>query len=62
MEQDWHARGDMAQSERLRDWLESQTSVLGFWIDRMLESGDADMLNQLEHHRNELQGLLVRLG
>lgn len=62
MEQDWQARGDTAQSERLRDWLESQSSVLGFWIDRLIESGDAEMLGRLESHRRELQGLLVRLG
>ena len=62
MEQDWDARGDMAQSERLRDWLESQLSVLAFWSDRMLEKGNSEMLCRIEAHRKHLQGLIVDLG
>ena len=61
MERDWNARGDIAQSERLRDWLESQSSVLSFWMDRLIEQGDELMMARLEAHRNDLQGLIGTL-
>ncbi|MAI90463.1 hypothetical protein [Ponticaulis sp.] len=62
MESDWNARGDMAQTERLREWLESQNSVLSFWMDRLVEDGNADMLTRLEGHQRELEGLLGQLS
>ncbi len=62
MEQDWHARGDLAQTERLRDWLESQACVLGFWMDRLAAQGDAGMMGRLEAHRRDLQSLLEQLN
>ncbi|MAK62642.1 MAG: hypothetical protein CMK09_16860 [Ponticaulis sp.] len=58
MEQDWHARGDEAQNERMRDWLESQTFVIGFWMDRLAEKGDIRLLTRLADHRQHLQGLI----
>ena len=62
MESDWNARGDMAQTERLREWLERQDSVLSFWMDRLVEDGNADMLTRLEGHQRELEGLLGQLS
>jgi hypothetical protein len=62
MESDWNARGDIAQSERLKDWLETQSSVLNFWMDRLIEQGDELMMARLESHRKDLQGLIGYLG
>ena len=61
MESDWNARGDIAQSERLKDWLETQSSVLNFWMDRLIEQGDELMMARLESHRKDLQGLATVL-
>lgn len=62
MENEWNARGDTANAERLRDWLESQSSVIGFWMDRVIEQGDTGLMARLEDHRKHLQGLIVQLG
>ena len=61
MEQDWNARGDLAEAERLKDWLESQQTVLGFWVNRLLEQGDTETLSRLEGHRQGLNQLLRSL-
>lgn len=61
MEADWNARGDTAETERMRDWLESQSSVLGFWMERLVDQGNLDLMARLETHRRNLQGLIVDL-
>lgn len=61
MEQDWHARGDQAQTERMKDWLESQNFVIGFWMDRLAEKGEVGLLSRLADHRQNLVGLMGEL-
>lgn len=62
MEHDWNARGDLAENERLRDWLESQSSVLGFWMDRLTEKGDDQLVSRLETHLAQLEALIGNLN
>ena len=62
MEQDWNARGDLAENERLRDWLESQSSVLGFWMDRLTAKGDDQLVSRLETHLEQLDSLIGNLN
>lgn len=62
MEKDWHARGDLAEAERLKDWLESQATIMSFWIDRMVERADEKTLSQLEAHKQGLTQLITQLG
>lgn len=62
MEQDWNARGDLAENERLRDWLESQSSVLGFWMDRLTAKGDDQLVSRLETHLEQLETLIGNLN
>ena len=57
MEHDWHARGGLAEKERLKDWLESQNCILGFWINRVAEKGDIAMLDRLLDHRRQIGDL-----
>lgn len=62
MENDWNARGDLAENERLRDWLESQSSVLGFWRDRLTAKGDVQLVSKLESHLAQLESLIGNLN
>ena len=50
MECDWNARGDLAETERLKDWLESQACVMSFWMDRLVETA---VLFQWPLHRGQ---------
>lgn len=61
MEQDWNARGDLAEAERLKDWLESQVNVLSFWRDRLVERSDFATLSRLEQHKQNLDQLIGSL-
>ena len=61
MERDWNARGDEAQNERLKDWLESQACILSFWMDRLIENTDEATLSRLEAHRHDLHQLIGSL-
>lgn len=58
MEKDWNARGDQAESERLRDWLETQSTVLGFWMERLSDRADDERIKQLQAHKRNLERLL----
>ncbi len=62
MESDWHARGDMAETERLKDWLESQRAVMAFWMDRLIERSDVETLKQVEDHQRYLNRLIGQLS
>lgn len=62
MEADWNARGDTAQTERLKDWLESQRTVLAFWKDRLTDAADDRMLCQVERHERNLEQLIGSLS
>ena len=62
MECDWNARGDLAETERLKDWLESQACVMSFWMERLVETADDVMLERLSAHRDELDRLIGTLG
>lgn len=50
---------DQAQRERtgarrheaLKDWMETQTRVVGFWMDRLIEEGDSEDLISLLHRQ-----------
>lgn len=61
MEQDWLARGDTAEKERLKDWLESQSNVMRFWMDRLVERSDHATIARLEAHRKDLDQLIGSL-
>lgn len=62
MEKDWHARGDLAETERLKDWLESQSAIMSFWMDRLVERADETTLSRLEAHKQRLAQLITYLG
>ncbi len=62
MESDWNARGDQAETERLRDWLETQRTVIGFWMDRLSDRIDEDRFTQLQAHQRDLERLLGSFG
>ena len=62
MERDWNARGDTAETERLRDWLESQSTVMAFWMDRLVERADDVLLARLASHRRHLEQLIGSLN
>lgn len=61
MENDWNARGDQAERERLRDWLETQRTVISFWVDRMADRADEARIEQLQAHQRDIERLLGTL-
>lgn len=61
MEQDWNARGDVAESERMRDWIETQARVADFWLERCLERSDTENVTHLNAFRDELLGWAQRV-
>lgn len=47
----------------LRDWIESQTSVLGLWLDRLIEEGDpGDLISMVHRQQMWLEMMRERLG
>lgn len=47
----------------LRDWIESQTSVLGLWLDRLIEEGDpGDLISMVHRQQLWLELMRERLG
>jgi len=47
----------------MSDWIESQTNVLGLWLDRLIEEGDPGDLVSLVHRQHAwLELLRTRLG
>lgn len=57
------ATREAAEQERLADWLESQSRVIGFWMERLAQScGDAGLMAELARHRDWLSGMRMRLG
>jgi len=50
-------------SAPMSDWIESQTNVLGLWLDRLIEEGDPGDLVSLVHRQHAwLELLRTRLG
>ena len=50
--------------EALRDWMETHTRILGFWMDRLIEDGDSEDIVAMLHRQQSglamMQGRLVR--
>lgn len=47
----------------LCDWMETQASVLGFWLDRLIEQGDPDDLISLVHRQQAWLAMMrARVG
>ncbi|CUS55629.1 hypothetical protein MGWOODY_Hyp951 [hydrothermal vent metagenome] len=50
--------------EALRDWMETHTRILGFWMDRLIEDGDSEDIVSMLHRQQSwlamMQGRLVR--
>ena len=37
--------------EALRDWMETHTRSLGFWMDRLIEDGDSEDIVSMLHRQ-----------
>jgi len=37
--------------EALRDWMETHTRILGFWMDRLIEDGDSEDIVSMLHRQ-----------
>lgn len=44
--------------EALKDWMETQTRVLGFWMDRLIEEGDSEDLVSLLHRQHAWMAMM----
>ncbi|MDX1294281.1 MAG: hypothetical protein R3265_15810 [Hyphomonas sp.] len=53
-----------ARHEALRDWMETHTRILGFWMDRLIEDGDSEDIVSMLHRQQSwlamMQDRLVR--
>lgn len=48
--------------EALRDWMETHTRILGFWMDRLIEDGDSeDIVSMLHRQQSWLAMMQDRL-
>jgi len=48
--------------EVLRDWMETHTRILGFWMDRLIEDGDSeDIVSMLHRQQSWLAMMQDRL-
>ena len=52
-----------SRHEALRDWMETHTRILGFWMDRLIEDGDSEDIVSMLHRQQGwvamMQGRLV---
>jgi hypothetical protein len=59
------AEPEMAEGmrhEALRDWMETHTRILGFWMDRLIEDGDSeDIVSMLHRQQSWLAMMQDRL-
>ncbi len=46
----------------LRDWIESQVSVIGIWLDRLIEEGDpGDLISMVHRQQTWLELMRMQL-
>ena len=51
-----------ARHEALKDWMETHTRILGFWMDRLIEDGDSeDIVSMLHRQQSWLAMMQDRL-
>ncbi|MAN67508.1 hypothetical protein [Hyphomonas sp.] len=59
------AQSELAEGmrhEALRDWMETHTRILGFWMDRLIEDGDSeDIVSMLHRQQSWLAMMQDRL-
>ncbi len=57
------ASSPMPVSGPVGDWIESQTNVLGLWLDRLIAEGDpGDLISMVHRQQAWLQMLRAHIG